>query len=170
MQENKTGRGRALPVYFALFLFGAIALLFIFTFISVTEGSGGVADEDLTSETYMDVVSALLEIGNPENAPDLLNQRICNSCHLGGNIAPLFSELDEVAVDRRPPLTMSAYIYESVMYPQSFIVEGRQGNMPHLFTPPVLVDGELVPADGDSLDDLQALADILSYLVSGEAE
>ena len=170
MQENKTGRARALPVYFALFLFGAIAILFVFTFISVTESEGGVADEDLTSETYMDVVSLLLEIGNPENAPDLLNQRICNSCHVGGNIAPLFSELAEVAADRRQPLTASAYIYESMMYPQAFVVEGRQGNMPHLFTPPVLVDGELVPADGDSMEDIQALADILSYLVSGEVE
>lgn len=164
--RNKT----MLPVYIALLILIIFVVLFLISFIRLSEDEGGVSDNDLTADTYMDIVTLLLERANPENAPALLAHYACTGCHRDGGIAPEFSNLMDVAGERHPPLSAPAYIYESIIYPQAYTVEGIDTIMPHLFAPPRVENGELVFSAGDSEADVQDLADIIAYLLSGDAE
>ncbi|MBC8099359.1 MAG: hypothetical protein H7Y11_07945, partial [Armatimonadetes bacterium] len=51
---------------------------------------------------------------------------------------------------RRPPLTAEAYLYESILYPTAYEVEGYTGQMPRTY-------GELSDRD---------LGDIIAYLLT----
>lgn len=170
MSETSPRKTTMLPVYVALLILVIFGVLFLILFIDLSEDEGGVAEDDLTADTYMDIVTLLLERANPENAPALLGQYACTGCHRDGGIAPEFSELMNVADERHPPLSAPAYIYESIIYPQAYTVEGMDAIMPHLFDAPLIENGELVSSDSDSEADIQDLADIIAYLLSGDAE
>lgn len=144
------------PVYLAvafLVFFGAI---FLFEFFELSQGMDGA--EVLTADTYMDVVEPLLTNANPDNGPELLQIHGCNACHAGdnaGRLAPGHVGLNEIAAERRPPLTAAAYIYEAIIYPGAYTVEGFQNNMPRLYD-------EQIPQD--------QLGDIIAYLLLPQDE
>ncbi len=131
-QPKKSGAASWWPVYLALGLLVIFIIIFAVEFISSSNESAGEAATELTSDTYMDVVEPLLANANPENGPELLAQYDCSACHIAGaanNIAPSFVGLAESAGEMRPPLTAEAYIYESIIYPQAFIVGDYSGVM-----------------------------------------
>ncbi|MBC7871560.1 MAG: cytochrome c [Chitinophagaceae bacterium] len=150
---NATRRTSLLPIYIALALLGVFVVIFVAEFLDLSKSSGGVEAEVRTAETYMDVVTPLLTNANPENGEVLLQQYGCNACHAGqnaGRLAPAHSDVAQVAAIRRPPLTAAAYIYESIIYPGAFIVDGYERNMPRIYA-------EQIPDDD--------LGDIIAYLL-----
>lgn len=91
------------------------------------------ATAELSADLYMDVVAPLLEDADPANGAKLIQAQICAACHLlapESPIAPNFAELAVAAHIRRPPLTAAAYIYESIVDPLAYVVEGYGPSMP----------------------------------------
>ncbi len=148
-QQRKTS---PIPVYIALGFLLVFSIIFIIEFLDLSEPSGGTSDENLTEDIYMDIVMPLLEEANPENGAELVVSHGCNACHADDApiYAPRHSALAEVADDRRPPMKAAAYIYESIIYPGAFVVEGYQNNMPRIY------HGQIPPEE---------LGDIIAYLL-----
>ncbi len=152
-EPKSTRRTSLLPIYIALALLGVFVVIFLVEFLDLSKSSGGTQAEALTAETYVDVVASLLSNANSQNGEVLLQQYGCNACHAGqnaGRLAPAHSEVAQVAAVRRPPLTAAAYVYESIIYPGAFIVEGYERNMPRIYA-------DQIPDD--------ELGDIIAYLL-----
>ncbi len=158
MSENLPRQPSALPVYVALFILLAFVIVFLIEFAQLTHGSGGTEDELLTEDTYIQIVMRLLENADPDNGEQLVLQYGCTTCHAGvnaGRLAPAFTLLPDIMGDRRPPLTAAAYVYESIIYPGAYTVEGYVNNMPRIYEEQI--------ADDD-------LGDIIAYLTSAQPD
>ncbi len=146
------------PVYVALFLLVAFAVIFVVEFIGASENP--VRSEpaaNLSADTYLDIVTPLLVDADAQNGETLLTTYECVACHRAGaenGIAPAFVGIAERAATRRPPLTAAAYIYESILHPTAYIVEDFSGAMPQNY-PERLSDREL--------------GDIIAYLLTPDA-
>lgn len=128
--EKQPVRWPVLVVVGILIVFGGI---FVYELVQLSESESGVAEEDLTAETYMDVVEPLLAAADPALGADLLDEHGCLACHGGrnaGRLAPGFADLPDVAAERHPPLPAAAYIYEAIIYPGAHTVEDYPNNMP----------------------------------------
>lgn len=148
----------SIPIYIAIAILIVFSGIFVLEFLQLSEGTGGTDDENLTAETYMDVVEPLLVDADPESGRELVELWGCNACHAGANagrLAPAHAEVMQLAAERRPPLTAAAYVYESIIYPGAYTVEGYQGNMPRIYE-------QQMPED--------ELGDIIAYLISPLAE
>lgn len=156
MSESSPGESqprKLLGVYVAMAILGIFGAIFLIELVNLSRGSGGVDEAELTEETYMDIVEPLLLEADAQHGEELVILHGCTVCHGGdnaGRLAPDYANLPEVAAERRPPLTAAAYVYESVIYPGAFIVEGYQNNMPRIYE-------EKIP-DGE-------LGDIIAYLL-----
>lgn len=144
------------PVYVALGLVVVFSVILVIEFAGLSGGEAGglIPEDDLTAESYMDAVEPLLADADPSRAPALINstEHICATCHLGeANIAPSFDNVADVAGERKPPLQAAAYIYESILHPGAYVVEGYSvNNMPRNY--------------GEKLGD-QELGDIIAWLL-----
>jgi cytochrome c2 len=149
------------PLYVAFILLAAFVLVFLIEFIGASENPTIVALEPaatLAADTYLDQVSPLLQDADPQNGDALLTQFGCVACHRAGaenGVAPSFVGIAERAAGRRPPLTAAAYIYESVMHPSAYVVEGYSGAMLQDY-PTRLSDRQL--------------GDIIAYLLTPDAK
>lgn len=145
-----------LPVYIALGILVLASLAFIALFIatsSIPEGGAEVV-ADVDRDSYMEVVNPLLEEADPARGEELITTTGCHACHVAGaanRLAPPFSGLAARAVERRPPMTAEAYIYESIVHPDAHIVEGYTAQMPLIY--------------GTILSD-QDIGDIMAYLLT----
>ena len=105
-----------------------------------------------SAQSYRARVDALLAIGHPEDGGAVFAKYTCLACHASnGDIAPSWTDLVPRAATRRPPMPADAYIYESIVNPGAFVVEGYSDVMPHDF--------------GTLMTD-QELADLLTYILS----
>jgi cytochrome c551/c552 len=157
-EVKQTAAAARWPVYLALGLLVVFGVIFLVEFISASENSVGKAAEELTSETYMDVVASLLENADPENGAMLIAQYDCAACHRAGvvnHIAPSFVGLAVRAEQARPPLTAAAYIYESIVYPQAHMAGDYSTVMPQNY--------------GARLSESE-LGDMIAYLLTPDAE
>lgn len=154
MTQNKSKANR-LPIYITAVLLVVILVAFGFVLASVPSESSNDDDQPVTADSYRERVDSLLAIGQAENAEAALVKYTCTACHRGENsIGPLFVGLAERAATRRPPMPADAYIYESIIHPGAYVVEGYQNVM--------------LPDIGDRISD-QELADILVYLLTPDA-
>jgi cytochrome c len=136
------------PVFLALFLLIIIAIVFIVEFITASSNPS-------TETSPVDVaqVETFLENANAANGAQLIVQFDCATCHITGaqvGIAPTFEGLAERAATRRPNVSAEAYIYESILNPLAFVVEGYSGAMPENYR--------------ERLTD-ETLGDIMAYLL-----
>lgn len=146
-----------LPAVIAMGVLIVLAIVFI-SELGAVSGSGDnvvPAESTLTAETYAPEVSALLETGDAAAGEALVTRYGCVSCHAGAGaenkLAPTFEGVGTRAETRRPPLSAAAYIYESIVHPTAFELEGFSGNMP------VIYDG-LIPDE--------ELGSIIAYLLT----
>jgi mono/diheme cytochrome c family protein len=121
------------PIFLALILLVGVALIFVVVFIIVSQrGVQNDVPGALTADTYMDIVTPLLVDADAQNGEALLTQYGCAACHVVGaenNVAPSFDGLAARAAERRPPLTAEAYLYESIVHPTAYLVEGYPASM-----------------------------------------
>lgn len=158
MESKPQGRRTKLwPVYIALFILIGFGAIFAVELVQLSRDNRGVAEGELSEQTYMDRVNRLLRNADPERGRALVQEHGCNACHGGANagrLAPGFDDLWQVAAERHPPLTAAAYVYESIIYPGAYIVEGYPSNMPRIYD-------ERIPDD--------ELGHIIAYLIAPPA-
>lgn len=134
---NRKRKSAAWPVYLAAGLLGIFALIFIVEFINLSRiPEREPVATTLTADTYMQTVNSLLENADASRAPELLEKYACYGCHLYGVLArlgPSFEGVAERAAVRNPPLTAAAYLYEAIVYPEAFAIEGFSSEMPVRF-------------------------------------
>ena len=153
MQSESRELVPAWPVYGVLGILVVFSAVFLYELIRLSADDTGVPDEELNADTYLDRVMPLLENADPGRGAELLQARGCEACHGGenaGRLAPDHNLLAEVAGERRPPLSPEAYIYESILYPGAYHVDGFPDNMPRKY--------------GDLLSE-EEIGDIIAYLL-----
>ena len=148
------------PVYLVIGLFILVTIIFIGALALTTESELVVPPTvvvELTPDSYMDKVTALLQNADASRGAVLVEQRACTACHREGavnHIAPSYDGIAARAATRRPPMTAAAYIYESITNPLAYVVEGYNPSMPQNFA--------------QQLSD-QQLGDIIAYLLTPTA-
>lgn len=152
---QSTPKPNRLPLYITGALIVVILVAFGIVFTVNLNTADNMSNETASPGDYRERVDALLAIGQPENAEAALIKYTCTACHRGENsIGPLFEGIAERAATRRPPMPADEYIYESIIHPGAFIVEGYQNVM--------------LPDIGSRISD-QELADVLTYLLTPDA-
>ncbi len=149
-QPNKN-RSYAI-ILIPLVLLIAFAVIFLAELMNVDTSTTG-DDTTPVVEQYVEEVTALLENADPARGETLMVQQ-CNACHVIGavnHIAPPFEGVADRAATRRPPMSAETYIYESIVYPEAYIVEGFMNSMPINYR--------------DQYND-QDLGDIMAYLLT----
>ncbi len=138
-------------LYLTFTLLAAVTLVFVVVFVIASE-TGSESIE--VNEDYSARVAELLAGADPARGEPLIVQMDCAACHIsaaGVGIAPAFEGIAERAGTRRSPLIAAEYIYESILYPTRFVVEGYAGSMPQNYA--------------ERLSDEQ-LGDIIAYLLT----
>ncbi len=144
------------PVFLVIVLLLLFFAVFLVEFINLSsvDTSGQIIAEDETKAAYSTEVTRLLADADLSQGEALLSKHGCVSCHLGtatdNGLAPNFAGIAERAELQRPPLTAAAYIYESIVYPTVYEVEGYSAQMPITY--------------GDIPDD--ELGHMMAYLLS----
>lgn len=135
-----------------------IALLVIFAFIFliafvVSSTSTGNAPATVNENTYRAEVDAALVDADATIGEQLAEEHTCNVCHVLGNgtVAPLFAGVANRAGDRHPPLDAEQYLYESIVHPGAFVIDGFTNSMPNNF---------------DDLLTQQEIGHIIAYLMT----
>jgi hypothetical protein len=140
-------------------LLGVVVLVFVFELVHMgTANDSQHPAAALTGDTYKDRVSVLLQGADPYRGGRLIDQYECWTCHRAGavnHVAPSYEGIAGRAAARRPPLTAAAYLYESIVYPMAYVVEGYSGAMPQDY--------------GKRLSDRE-LGDIIAYLLTPDAQ
>lgn len=144
------------PVYLALALlviFGVLFLVVLFEFQPEEERpTARVADGN-----YGAIVADLLAQGDAAQGDALMEKYTCVVCHRLGvetQIAPSLAGINERAAERRPPMSAAEYIYESIVHPTEYVVEGYPASMLQDF-------GARIPD--------QELGSIIAYLLTPDA-
>jgi mono/diheme cytochrome c family protein len=83
--------------------------------------------------------------GDAANGERLFSQQPCSVCHVNLQIAPRLDDLSAHASTRKPGYPAEVYLYESIVEPGAYVVEGFEGGiMPENFketlTPQELAD------------------------------
>lgn len=156
MESESSRRAVRWPVYLALLLLVVFALIFVFAFIIESENVPNYNGELLSAETYMHTVAPLLAEADPARGEQLIAEYECHVCHraAAGRLAPSFEGIAARAAARRPPLTAAAYLYESIIHPGAYVVEGYADAM--------------IKNYAERLTNRQ-LGDLIAYLLSEEA-
>lgn len=162
MQSNQAALKAlsAWPIVVVLGLLIAVSATFVVLFVTMSnEGTGAIRQDQMDVESYMDRVEPLLLEADPRRAVGIIYgpEFNCASCHLTEvGLGPSYDDLPRIAMERRPPLQAAAYIYESILFPTAFEVEGAwRANMPINF--------------GDRLTD-QQLGDVIAWLLLSPEE
>lgn len=149
-------RSLGLPVLIVFVLFVFVTVFFLFEFLNYRAPEATV--EAISAESYAGEVAALLANADATRAEAALNSYGCVACHRAGaanGVAPAFVGMAEVAASRRPPMSAAAYIYESIVHPGDYIVEGYADVMPH---------------DLGTRISQQDLGDMIAYLLTEDAQ
>lgn len=150
-----------LPVYIVITLLVVFSVAFVVILVVTTESemtADPIDTTELTANTYMTEVSALLEGADAANGAILVEKYGCIACHRGetvAKIAPPFVGVAERATTRRPPLTAAAYVYEAIVNPTAYVVPE--------FSP-------VMPLDYAKQFSERDLGDIMAYLLTPDAD
>ena len=149
--DAKRGNGMSIAIGITMLLILLIGGGFLFEIFSFSEE--GTADAE-TTEDLEARASALVAQGDAVRGATLIEAYQCAACHVTGaenNIAPPFAGLVERAGERNPSLSAAAYVYESIINPSAYIVEGYQNSMAQNFKDRVTE---------------QDMADLMAYLLT----
>lgn len=137
-----------LPAVIAVVVLIVLAVVFVSEMADVSGGGGDAPppEETLTADSYQADVESLLTNAEPVQGLALVQRYGCTVCHDGpgadNRLAPRWDDIGVLAATRRPPLSAEAYLYESIIHPTAFEVEGYTGNMPLIYDR-MIADDEL---------------------------
>jgi cytochrome c551/c552 len=151
--QDKTMTISVWPLVIGVVIFIAFGVIFVLEFLDLSRSEGGLSDDLVTADAYIAELESLLADVNPARAQEHLINYGCTSCH-GSGLAPSYDVVQANAALRRPPMTAAAYIYESIIHPGAYVVEGYQNNMPRTYETTFLND------EGTRAD----LGDMIVYL------
>jgi mono/diheme cytochrome c family protein len=137
------------PGYVVLVLLIGVGAFFFYELITFDEAPDAVATA-MTAEE----VDALLVNADPVRGEQLTVAQGCAACHVQGavnGIAPPFEGVGERAATRVEGLAASAYLYDSIVHPTDYLVEGYAPSMAQDY--------------GDRLT-REELADVVAYLLT----
>lgn len=141
-------------VYLVLMLLVAFSAFFMIQLLSASDELPPASIVE--AGMYADRVSALLASADPVRGETLLTTYACTGCHrVGRNVAPSFSGIADRAHNQRPPLTTAEYLYESIIHPGAYVVDGYANAMVQDYA-------ERIP-DAD-------LGDLIAYLLTPDAD
>jgi cytochrome c2 len=145
-------------VYVALALLGVFAVVFVIELASL-QPAAEEQIELVSAQSYRAQVDALLAQGAADSsrAEAVILKYGCDACHRIGaenGIAPSWVGIAERATTRRPPMPADAYIYESIIHPSAYVVEGYPDSMLKNFR--------------TRISD-QELSDLIAYLLTPDA-
>lgn len=148
MKQQSFFRNLGWPGLLVLAMLVVVAAFFVYELLSFDETPEG-------SEVAMSAeeVDALLASASPANGAELVVSQTCVTCHVQGatnGIAPPFEGIGERAAGRVADMSASAYLYDSIVHPTDYLVEGYAPSMPQDF------GQRLTP---------QQVADIVAYLL-----
>jgi hypothetical protein len=135
-----------------LIFFSAFLLFALFN-----SGASATPSAIVSAESYAAEVETVLQNADPANAETVMTTYGCLACHRTGaenNVAPAFVGIAEIAAQQRPPMPAAAYLYESIVFPGAYVVEGYSDVMPHDL--------------GDRMTD-QEIGDVIAYLLTPDA-
>jgi cytochrome c2 len=130
-----------------------IVLVITFEFHAETE-TADATDEIPLAERAANV----LENADPQAGSQLVVTYGCTACHREGaanGIAPAFVGISERAQSRIPDYSAAEYLYESIVHPGAFLVEGFNNVM--------------VQNYGNRMSDAD-LGSIIAYLLTADAQ
>lgn len=139
MTQQTPRKTSPLPAVIAVFVLIVLGAAFIGELGSVSGGGSDTSQavSTLTAETYQVEVDALLAVGDAQRGESLTVRYGCTACHDGAGadngLAPRWEGVGARAETRHPPLSASAYIYESIVHPTALKIEGFSGNMPLIY-------------------------------------
>ena len=124
-QPNKM----ALAITVALLIL--VTLVFLGAFVATNRASITPSPAAVAQEFAPDISIALGSASAAEGE-ELIEAFQCSICHILGDkrVAPRFTGIAERAEARRPPLSAQQYLYESIVHPGAFLVEGYTNAMP----------------------------------------
>ena len=129
--KPKTSKKPNLAVILTIIL--VVVFAFVFAIAFIVSSTSATDATTVTVDSYREEVESALVEADPTIGEQLINDQICVVCHVQGNtsIAPHFTGIANRAGERHPPLDAEQYLYESIMYPTNFVVEGYAPSMPN---------------------------------------
>lgn len=151
---NKTPVTRSWPLIVVAALLVVSSALFLVAFIQSSGEQPMELNDAAPDET---VITALLTGADPSRGAVLLETYGCNACHQSAatnQLAPALEGVASRAAERHPPLSVEQYLYQSIVRPSAWVVEGYANVMPQNF--------------GTRINE-RDLGDLLAYLLTLEA-
>ncbi|MCY4073438.1 MAG: c-type cytochrome [Chloroflexi bacterium] len=135
MADNLTMRHRPrLAVTFTIALLILSTIVFAVAF-SATSLSESALSPAIDAQSYATEVAAALADALASEGETLIEVFQCSICHVmgEGRVAPSFTGMADRAEARRQPLSAAQYLYESIVSPGAYLVEGYANAMPGNF-------------------------------------
>ncbi len=111
-----------------------VGIVFAVAFVA-TSTPEATTSSSIDPQSYATEVAAVLIGASVSEGEALIEANKCGVCHVSGEgrVAPSFVGVADRAVTRRPPLTAAQYLYESIISPGAYLVEGYANAMPANF-------------------------------------
>ena len=108
-----------------------VTLVFLGAFVA-TNAAGSTPSPAVVAQKYATEVSVALGNASAAEGETLIETFQCSICHILGDerVAPRFAGIAERASARRKPLPARQYLYESIVHPGAYLVEGYANAMP----------------------------------------
>ena len=129
-----------------------VGIVFAVAFVA-TSTPDATTSSSIDTQSYATEAAAVLVGASASEGEALIEANQCGACHVSGagRVAPTFVGVADRALTRQPPMTAVQYLYESIVAPGAYLVEGYANAMPANFA------GRLTQAE---------IGHIIAYLLS----
>lgn len=136
MAEDNRPKSRLSPMLIVALALVVAAVFAIVIALTVRNSNSDGDSSAVTSSSYATELELIMDEANADIGAGLINEHDCFACHVlgDGSLSPLFDGIGALAAARRPPLSAAAYLYESIVDPSAFILEGYSDSMPNTYT------------------------------------
>lgn len=123
-----------MAIYITIALLFMITVLFAAAFVAASTTRSNPS-ATIGPQAYGTEVAVALEGASATEGEALMDAFQCSVCHILGNerVAPRFAGIAERAGERRAPLPSSEYLYESIVRPGAYVIDGYANAMPANF-------------------------------------
>ena len=136
MAEDNPPKSRLSPMLIVALALVVAAVFAVVIALTVRNSNSDGDSSAVTSSSYATELELIMDEADADIGAGLINEHDCFACHVlgDGSLSPLFDGIGALAAERRPPLSAAAYLYESIVDPSAFILEGYSDSMPNTYT------------------------------------